>query len=534
MDIKEKYNSRRLKRGKDPSFTIAYLAYGYDDEADAEAAVLAAVDPTATIAGVDYPITDVETIAIADNIWEVTLTYGQGITVEISISGDTTGGRGKITQSKATTSYAPSGMTAPNFNGAIGVTKTSIEGVEVPVPALQFTIKCQIPAAGFTWEMVKTWSDLTGTVNNATFQTFNAGEVRFDGAVFDQKQVGQPVDVHFKFTREKNVTALAIGAITGITKAGHQYLWVRYQEYEDTTAHCLVTRRLRGDRDGRRRLRRHRNRIMSTGNPFGRLQPGDALTSFPSRAWNDLLEMLVEWKQLKRKLSAGTGGMGLESARTLIPVKNTTESNLNRCAVLRLDDFLISPADSLPEFKERPAFRGALPEASNGEAFGILYEPIAAGAIGLAILAGVAPVQIDVTNASHHFADTIQGDATKLRSCLWGPVEILTRQSGTGTKWAYVSLGHFHRAARFRGVTTEAINEDAVGGVDVYRRSSSTGYTATGETVEALNDVDVDIGAAGAVVEVEFDGLDDDGDPLWRIVNPDFVCPEDEEPPPEE
>lgn len=79
---------------------------------------------------------------------------------------------------------------------------------------------------------------------------------------------------------------------------------------------------------------------------------------------------------------------------------------------------------------------------------------------------------------------------------------------------------------RFRGMTAEAIVQDALGDVDVYQRSSDSGYTSAGKTVEALNDLDVDIDAAGAVCEVIFDGLNrDSGEPRWRILNTDFACP---------
>ena len=243
----EKYNSRQLKRGSSPSFTIAYIVVEEPSEYDATELVLAGIDPTAEIDGVEYPITEISAEALADQIWEVTVTYGQGTTAgsetpELSISGTTTGGRAKITQSLGTVSYAPGGGTAPDFAGLIGVTKTSIEGVEIPIPALTFNVKIRQAA---TWAYIKSLAALTGKVNDATFlDEFAAGEVRYDGADFDQQQVGEEVDFVHHFTVEQNVTGLTVGGgtITGIAKGGHQYLWVRSEEEEDGTANALVQR----------------------------------------------------------------------------------------------------------------------------------------------------------------------------------------------------------------------------------------------------------------------------------------------------
>ena len=259
---------------------------------------------------------------------------------------------------------------------------------------------------------------------------------------------------------------------------------------------------------------------------YRKLSPGDVLKSFPSSSWNDLLDMARDWKATRNAITSKTAGLGLESARTLVPIKNATGSDVDRYGVLALSDFLISPSAHLQNFKNRPAFEGDTPAATMAEKFVVLQEPIGSGKIGLGLLAGVTAVQIDVTQAHHCFADTVPGDATKLRSCLWGPVEILVKESGTGTKWAYVSLGNFRRAFRARGVTTEAIDQNTTGDVLVFKRTSSTGFTSTGESVEALNDLDYDVGD-NSTVEVIFDGLGDDGTPYWRFIEPDYTCPEE-------
>jgi len=59
----------------------------------------------------------------------------------VTISGDTSSGTQHLVQSIANVQrYAPSGSTAPDFKGAIGVTKDSVEGVDVVCPVANYTV----------------------------------------------------------------------------------------------------------------------------------------------------------------------------------------------------------------------------------------------------------------------------------------------------------------------------------------------------------------------------------------------------------
>lgn len=243
-EFDEKYNSRVIRRGVNPSFEITYIVVNEPNEYDATELVVNGIDPTATIDGADYPITDVQGEALADEIWEVTVTYGmkQGNVLnpeEHTVSFDTSGARAKVTHSLGTTAYVASG-TAPDFDGAVGVTKSSVEGAEVTVPGLTFSIKKRMPASIVTQSYINTLADLTGKYNNATFAGRAAGEVRFDGATGDQQAPGADVDITYKFTVSPNASGLAVGGITGISKLGWQYLWVLFAESDDSTANFLV------------------------------------------------------------------------------------------------------------------------------------------------------------------------------------------------------------------------------------------------------------------------------------------------------
>jgi len=82
---------------------------------------------------------------------------------------------------------------------------------------------------------------LTGRVNDGTFKGFAAGECLFLGATGSKRGSGD-WEITYRFAASPNATNLTLGDITGINKKGFEYLWVRYEDVEDTTAKALVKR----------------------------------------------------------------------------------------------------------------------------------------------------------------------------------------------------------------------------------------------------------------------------------------------------
>ena len=165
----------------------------------------------------------------------------------------TTGGSSKITQSLATVARygAPaaedgSGPTlpAPNFRGAINVTDNGVEGVEIPSPKLELTVKKWWESTQVSTAYLRVLSYATGCVNSDVWRGFLPGEVLFLGA--EGSQQGQkPFQVQYKFAISQNATGLSVGHITGISKRGWDYLWVLYRSRKDvnpegTETHALV------------------------------------------------------------------------------------------------------------------------------------------------------------------------------------------------------------------------------------------------------------------------------------------------------
>lgn len=231
--------------------------------------------------------------------------------------------------------------------------------------------------------------------------------------------------------------------------------------------------------------------------PLSRLRSGDRLAGIPATDWNSFIDA-ARFVQQQQPLAIGGGPLAAPAAGT-VPIRNDSGADRARFEILRVSDFLIPRESNSDHFKSVPALIGAAPDSTLSQMFAILQEPIASGKVGRAMLSGITPVQIDVVATGDLFADTIDSDAAKLRSYPWGCCPILAKESGTGTKWAYVLMGTFRRGM-LRGVADSVIAADATGTVSVYYRSGATAWTDTGYNVTALNDLDGDVSSSAVVV----------------------------------
>jgi hypothetical protein len=214
---------------------------------------------------------------------------------------------------------------------------------------------------------------------------------------------------------------------------------------------------------------------------YAKIKPGDFLPGIPSRPWNDMLDLLSEWKG--GKLGRGPGGAGVGQGDGIVSVHNGTGDDLPRFSVLGITGFLISPADNLSNFKNSPCLRGGVPIATDLERFVILQQPCRQDAIADGLLLGLSPVQIDVIDETDDYADLIVGDTAKLRSQPYGSAWIAYKESGTGTKWGLVV--HGVQGSQFAlGKTNTAVAKGtgATNNVDVYRGTTAGSEANTGST----------------------------------------------------
>ena len=248
ITVEEKFDSRRVTRGQNDSVELAYLVRGTDDDVEAREALEAESPPVHD----GLPRLSVGIEPVGPSLWDGVARYGPlniesappPATGESIFSFDTVGGTQRITQSRETIdSYARPGETAPDFQGAIGVTQDGVEGVDIAVPVYNFAETHYLADAVVTPQFKGAVFALTGKVNNAAFKGFAAGEVLFLGASGSKRgSSGGDWEIAFRFAASPNATNLTIGEITGINKKGWEYLWVRYADAVDDTAGALVKR----------------------------------------------------------------------------------------------------------------------------------------------------------------------------------------------------------------------------------------------------------------------------------------------------
>jgi len=212
----------------------------------------------------------------------------------------------------------------------------------------------------------------------------------------------------------------------------------------------------------------------------------------------------------------GGGAAARISLASTVRIQNDAGADLDQFAPVILDDLLITFADNEAEFRHRPpVFSAVAPAEDNlGKPLAILQEPLADGKVGRALLAGVTPAQVAVSDEAHDYATL---SATGLVSAASGELRILWKAAGTGTQWAVVLLG----GSASGGATVRIANVTAwlasrTYTVDIYTKwqpgftLSTADRIAEGATMKTptLNDAAVadriTVGTKFHVVEIPF------------------------------
>ena len=186
-----------------------------------------------------------------ESVWRGNAEYGLSQRAIVSDVGfdefsfETSGGTRHITNSLATVSNTNAGGDpAPDFKGAIGVTATDVQGVDVTIPVFNFTRRLVKSNSSVTASYIADVYALTGTVNDSSWGAYAAGEVLFLGASGVERGDDSGWDLTFKFSVIPNETNIVVGDITVPSKQGWEYMWVRYADQEDTLAKVIVKRPL--------------------------------------------------------------------------------------------------------------------------------------------------------------------------------------------------------------------------------------------------------------------------------------------------
>ena len=238
-DIYYTIEGPQVTDGEGASATLVYKVAGTTDEPTARAlAILTAPSTYGTTPTVYFQSVDVDPEGYS--IWKITANYGPLDPDESQFSFDTTGATAHITQAleQIDSDTAPGIATAPDFKGLINVTKDDVKGCDIVVPSYKFSETHKLAPASVDTAYKTTLRDLTGTVNDAAFRGFAAGEVLFTGATGSQT-TSEKFSITYTFVVVKNWSSEDIGPFT-VTKKGHEFFWVRYHDKEDAAAKHLV------------------------------------------------------------------------------------------------------------------------------------------------------------------------------------------------------------------------------------------------------------------------------------------------------
>lgn len=167
-----------------------------------------------------------------------------------------------------------------------------------------------------------------------------------------------------------------------------------------------------------------------------KVSPGEPVR-FQAETFNTMIDAAAEFRRRQFQFvppSVKRADFGI------LPVRNETGDAIGRFAVLVLAGILIDPADNEPEFLADPAFSGIAPATGALEPWVLTLQPALEDDIVPAMIAGITPAQINVTDEAHEFAQAADGMVEMLSSGNAGPARILWKEAGTGIKWAVLQF----------------------------------------------------------------------------------------------
>jgi hypothetical protein len=153
-----------------------------------------------------------------------------------AIAWDTTGGTEHRTQARGERIIGDATL---DMQGAINVSGTSVQGIDVVVPTMRYSETWVMPLAiGLSPVYVGDVFALTGTVNKAQFRSFDAGEALFMGARAQWSGDQPYVAVTYDWQCRPNDDAYYLKGLDTTTKGGWEYVWIVYDSA--TSSNTLV------------------------------------------------------------------------------------------------------------------------------------------------------------------------------------------------------------------------------------------------------------------------------------------------------
>ncbi len=211
------YTSYKWK-GRSPTGVAGDTIASGDDSTVASATVANLVGISAFSAG--------DKIVFEGAFKEYTIVSTAGSNV--TISGGTLGAVGRNLGVWAVYAAATGRGTAPSYRGAIGVTRDSVAGVDIPSPSADYTYTHQV--TGFSWDDYRVLESLRSTTNFSTWRGWQPGEVMYLGTSGSWSTNSFWKLTH-RFAVRRNKYAVRVSEDIVIPfVGGWEYLWTTYRD----------------------------------------------------------------------------------------------------------------------------------------------------------------------------------------------------------------------------------------------------------------------------------------------------------------
>lgn len=243
------YVGERFADGQSSSIDIPYVVNDAATRAEAAAALYDQSPGTVDFYGDGSRVlvkTGVSADQVNEDTWTGFVTYSTQASQPIAgylgpseYNGDANGGTKKLLRSIETIARFPNDQSQPgppeppDQHGAIGVTKDSVEGIDVPAAGFNWTEKHYLDPDFATWEWIQNVSAMRGMTNDAEFRGFEIEEVLLLDFTWARRQAGD-VECTFSFSARKHETDIAVDWIEHIEKKGQHYAWTLTKENVET------------------------------------------------------------------------------------------------------------------------------------------------------------------------------------------------------------------------------------------------------------------------------------------------------------
>lgn len=248
VTVKQTRRSKSHTSSASPTAKREYMAWGSAD-GDAIEAAVNLIAPS-TVNGLIFDSSDFAPHDDDETVWDCVYSYSkQGSSEQTGIGDEeisfNLGSQTvKVLQSYNTTRFAPAGKKAPDFKGGIGYDSEKKQFVGCDRLIEQFTFSITKNFAKATVESPPFIQNLRAAAfhtNDAQFRSFQPGEVHFVGAA-GNKRSSSLYAITFNFAVGKNASNLQAGDVRVTTKKAWDYLWILYEEIEDTEAKFITPR----------------------------------------------------------------------------------------------------------------------------------------------------------------------------------------------------------------------------------------------------------------------------------------------------